>query len=102
MRIVEANMAARRIPLERPPSKADEAKVLREQQAARKRIGAHLQRLRNDSGLSLRQMGLRADVSANYLSEAERGKRSVTIDFLVRMAHHLGTNLAAFLSFEDI
>jgi plasmid maintenance system antidote protein VapI len=94
-------MAARRIPLERPPSKADEAKVLREQTIARERIGALLLKLRTEAGLSLRQAGLRADVSANYLSEAERGKRSVTIDFLVRMAYHLGTTPAAFLSSDD-
>jgi transcriptional regulator with XRE-family HTH domain len=94
-------MAARPIPLERPPSKTDEAKVLREQSVARERIGALLLKLRTEAGLSLRQVGLRADVSANYLSEAERGKRSVTIDFLVRMAYHLGTTPSAFLFPED-
>jgi plasmid maintenance system antidote protein VapI len=95
-------MAARRIPLEKSPSKSDDANVLRQQTEMRKRVGAHLQRLRAEAGLSLRQLGLRADVSANYLSEAERGRRSVTIDFLVRVAYHLGTTASTFLTSENI
>jgi ribosome-binding protein aMBF1 (putative translation factor) len=91
-------MAARRIPLERPPSKTDDAKVLRQQAEARERIGAHIKRLRGEAGLSLRQLSMRADVSPTYLSQAERAKRGVTVDFLVRIAYHLGAPVSIFLS----
>ena len=90
--------AARRIPLETPPSKTDDAKVKQQQQDMRKRVGAHLKKLRTEASLSLRQLGMRADISANYLSDVERGLSAVTTDFLVRVAYHLGTNPSAFLN----
>jgi ribosome-binding protein aMBF1 (putative translation factor) len=92
--------AARRVPLEKPPSKADAAKVLRQQAIMRSRIGAHIKRLRLEAGLSIRALAMRADISSGYLSEIERPKpeRSVTIDLLVRIAYHLGVDPAEFLS----
>jgi DNA-binding XRE family transcriptional regulator len=90
--------AARRVPLEKPPTKADEAKVQHQQNLWRARIGANLKKARVEAGLSQRQLGMRADVSANYLGQAELGKRGVTIDFLVRVGHHLGVALDSFLT----
>jgi hypothetical protein len=68
---LDPGMAARRIPLEKPPSKADEAKLLREQQRVKERLGAHLKRLRTEANLSLRQMAMKINVSPTYLSETE-------------------------------
>jgi plasmid maintenance system antidote protein VapI len=92
--------AARRVPLEKPPSKADDAKVLHQQAMMRERIGAHIKRLRTEAQLSLRALAMRADISPSYLSELERGQRSVTIDLLVRIGYHLDTSPADFLSQE--
>jgi ribosome-binding protein aMBF1 (putative translation factor) len=72
-----AAAAARRVPLERPPTGADEAKVERQQNLLKKRIGDHVKKLREQAGLSQRQLGMRADISPNYLSNVERGGRAV-------------------------
>jgi plasmid maintenance system antidote protein VapI len=100
MRTSEPDMAAaaRRVPLEKPPTKADEAKLLRAQAVMRGRIARHIKRLRLEAGLSLRALALRADVSSGYLSQVERAQRSVTIDLLVRLSHHLNASPAEFLS----
>lgn len=94
-------MAARRVPLERPPTKADEAKVRHQRDAWRLRIGANLRKARLATGLSQRQLSIRADVSANYIGQAELGRRGVTIDFLVRVGFHLGLSPDAFLAPES-
>ena len=75
--------------------------MLHQQQAMLQRIGKHINKLRTDRGLSLRQMGTRANVSPTYLSEVERGKRSLSIDFLLRMAHCFDIPVTAFLSDEE-
>jgi ribosome-binding protein aMBF1 (putative translation factor) len=93
-------MAARRIPLEKPPTLSDEAKVTRQRDVWRARIGANIKKARVAAGLSQRQLSMRADVSANYLGQAELGRRGITIDFLVRVGYHLGISPDAFLSEE--
>jgi ribosome-binding protein aMBF1 (putative translation factor) len=91
-------MAARRIPLEKMPTKAEEAEVMRQQKALRNRVGAALKQARLDAGLSQRQLGLKANVSSNYLGQAELGRRAVSIDFLNRVAFFLKIPPASFLS----
>jgi DNA-binding XRE family transcriptional regulator len=91
-------MAARRIPLEKPPTKVAAERVARQQAEMRERIGANLKRVRAEAGLSLRQMQMRSDVSANYLSELERGKRGATVDVLVQIAFHMQTTVADLIS----
>jgi DNA-binding XRE family transcriptional regulator len=93
-------MAARRIPLEKPPTVADAARLERKQAAMRKRIGAHLKRLRTEAGLSLRQLSMRADVSTSYLSDLERGQHAPTSDLVVRLAHFLNAEASDFFSDE--
>src|SRR5271166_1861167 len=68
-------MPARRIPLERPPTKADEVRVKHQQAVWRTRIGANLGEAGTETGLSQRQLATRANVSANYLGQAELGRR---------------------------
>jgi ribosome-binding protein aMBF1 (putative translation factor) len=90
--------AARRVPLEQPPSKSDAAKVLRQQKELRERVGINLKAARTAAGLSLRAMQMRSDISANYLSELERGLRGATLDVLVQAAFHLNTTVADLIS----
>jgi transcriptional regulator with XRE-family HTH domain len=61
-------------------------------------IGSNLKKARTAAGLSLRQMQTKSDVSANYLSELERGLRGATVDVLVQLAYHLDTTLADLIS----
>lgn len=90
--------SARRVPLEEPPTTAEEARVERLQKALRTRLGANLKRLRLEAGLSQRALSMRANVSHNYISRAENGQHGVSVDLLVRIAYHLGTTPAALLS----
>jgi ribosome-binding protein aMBF1 (putative translation factor) len=90
--------AARRVPLEKPPTVAVEAKVKRQQLIERQRIGANIKKARTEAGLSLRQMQQRSGVHANYMSELERGLRAGTVDALVQIAFYLNTTIAALVS----
>lgn len=90
--------AARRVPLEKPPSDATEARMKRQQAIERKRIGANIKKARSEAKLSLRQLQHRSGVHANYLSELERGLRAGTVDVLVQIAFHLDTTIAALVS----
>jgi len=63
-------MLSRRIPLGRPPTKADEVKVKHRQAVWRARIGANLREAGTEKGLSQRRLSTRADVGAN-LGQAE-------------------------------
>jgi hypothetical protein len=90
-------MAARRIPLEKPPSDSDVAKILRQQEVIRARVAGHIKRLRADANLSIRALAMRADISPGYLSEVEHAKRSVTTDLLVRLGYFLGVDPASLL-----
>src|SRR5208337_2532993 len=53
-------MPARRIPLERPPTKADEVRVKHRQAVWRARIGANLREAGTETGLSQRQLSTRS------------------------------------------
>lgn len=90
--------AARRIPLERPPTAAEETKLKRERDALRARVGANLKKARLDAGLSQSQLGIRTNLSANYIGQAELGRRGVTIDYLSRLAFHLSVDVISFLT----
>jgi ribosome-binding protein aMBF1 (putative translation factor) len=94
-------MAARRVPLERPPSQVEEKRLLREQEAVRLRLGVRLNKLRTDAHLSLRALAMKANASPSYLSEVERGLRAPTTDFLVRVGHFLGVSPASLISDEN-
>jgi hypothetical protein len=91
-------MAARRVPLQSPPTKADEAKVLRREKELRARVGANLKKARLAAGLTQVQLGTKANVSSTYLGQAELGRRGVTIDFLNRVGFYLNIAASAFLS----
>jgi plasmid maintenance system antidote protein VapI len=93
--------AARRIPLEKPPTKAEAARVDRMQKAMLLRIGTRLKRMRTEAGLSLRAFAMKADCSPTYLSEIERGDRSISVEFLVRVSHFLGVRPDIFIRDDE-
>jgi ribosome-binding protein aMBF1 (putative translation factor) len=93
--------AARRVLLEKPPSEADEKRLLRQQEIMRRRIGARIKKLRTAAHLSLRALETKTNITSSYLSELERGIRSPTSDLLVRLSYAFpGVTPASFLE-ED-
>ena len=88
---------ARRIPIEKPPSKAAEADLKRQRDAFRARVGQNLRDARLQAGLSQVQLGLRADVSSTYVGQTELGRRGVTIDYLMRIAYYLAIPVRSLL-----
>ena len=56
-------------------------------------LGAHIQVLRRDRGLTLQELAAAAAVSASMLSSVERGRKAPTIVVLARIADGLGVPL---------
>jgi transcriptional regulator with XRE-family HTH domain len=56
-------------------------------------LGAHIQALRRDRGLTLQELAAAAAVSASMLSSVERGRKAPTIVVLARIADGLGVPL---------
>ncbi len=92
--------AARRIPLETPPTLAEEKHLERQQGLIRTRIGERLHALRTEAGLSQRALAMKSNITSGYLSELERGMRSPTTDLLVRLGYSLNVTPASFLDEE--
>jgi ribosome-binding protein aMBF1 (putative translation factor) len=88
---------ARRVPRPRPLTKAELGRLEIQEKTWRAIVGANIRKARTAADLSLDQLSARCDVSANYLSQAERGKRGVTIDVLARVAFALNMPPADFL-----
>jgi transcriptional regulator with XRE-family HTH domain len=61
-------------------------------------IGERLKQLRTAHGISLRELGRRADLSASFLSELERGIVEPSISALKRIATALDVRLEYFFS----
>ena len=67
---------------------------------AEQRIGPALKRLRESAGLSLRTLADQIGFSASFLSQAENGVVSPSINSLEKMASALGVTLADLFSVE--
>lgn len=63
-------------------------------QGARKAIGDQVRRAREEAGLSLRELAIKADLSFNHIARIETGRYNVTIDTLSIIAEALGMELA--------
>ncbi len=63
-----------------------------------KLLGARLKRLRNQSGLTLREVAKLCGIAASYLSNLERGGSSPTLATLTKILHALGSDLESFFS----
>jgi transcriptional regulator with XRE-family HTH domain len=70
----------------------------RVQRALRLLVGQNILAARQAADLSQQQLGDLADLSPNYLGQAERGVANVTLDVLARLAACLGTRPADLLT----
>ena len=58
-----------------------------------KNIGAQIRLLRTQQGMTQAQLAGFAEISTQYLSEVELGKRNVSIDLLAKIANELHVSL---------
>ncbi len=61
-------------------------------------LGARVQALRRERGLTLQELAGAAGVSASMLSSVERGRKAPTVVVLARIADGLGVPLAALIA----
>ena len=59
-------------------------------------VGARLRILREQRGLSLRELAERCDLSFNAISRIERGENSPTVSTLHQLANALSVSITAF------
>ncbi len=64
-------------------------------------VGPRIRALREAMGLSLRDLGERAGVSAPMLSQVERGETSPTLTMAARIAHGLELSLSQLLRLDE-
>lgn len=89
---------ARRVQLEPPPTPQDRERFEALLEDAKRAIGANIRQLRNDAGkMSLRKLGIRADLSPTFISEIENGERAASIESLIRITQALGVKISAIL-----
>lgn len=65
--------------------------------AARKLFGQRLRAERHARGLTLEDVGERADIAWNYVAQVERGERNIGIDNMAALADTLGVGLDELL-----
>ncbi|MCC6188751.1 MAG: helix-turn-helix transcriptional regulator [Anaerolineales bacterium] len=64
-------------------------------------VGLRIKMRRQEAGLSLRELAGRTDLTASFLSQLERGRVSVSLGSLRRIAEGLGVQLLYFLQDEN-
>ncbi|MCO5316188.1 MAG: helix-turn-helix domain-containing protein [Solirubrobacterales bacterium] len=64
-------------------------------------VGPRVRQLREDAGLSLRDLAERSGVSATTLSQVERGNSSPTLNVAERIASGLGLTLSKLLRLDE-
>lgn len=60
-------------------------------------LGQELRKARQSRGLTQEEVAARAGLSREYISIIERGKRSPTIDVLLRVCRAIGVQASAIL-----
>jgi transcriptional regulator with XRE-family HTH domain len=63
----------------------------------KKELGQRIKRFRLERNLTLKEVELKAKVSATHVSEIERGMTSPTVGALAKIAHAMGTEPSYFL-----
>nr|WP_315054286.1 helix-turn-helix transcriptional regulator [uncultured Brevundimonas sp.] len=66
----------------------------------RRKLGARVQRLRQDQGLSQEEFADRAGLHRTYVSGVERGIRNPTVTVLGKLAEGLGVTLPELVTFD--
>jgi transcriptional regulator with XRE-family HTH domain len=69
-------------------------------QARLKQFGQHLQKLRNEKGLSLRELSLKCDIDHKKISDIELNKRGLKLETLFKLADGLELHPKFLLDFE--
>ena len=64
-------------------------------------LGQRLRAVREQRGLSQEMLGQRAGLSGKFIGEVERGRKSISIDSLYRVAAALGIPLAYLTDVRD-
>jgi transcriptional regulator with XRE-family HTH domain len=64
---------------------------------SKKELGQRIKRFRLERNLTLKEVELKAKVSATHVSEIERGMTSPTVGALTKIAHALGSEPSYFL-----
>ncbi|PYM17234.1 MAG: hypothetical protein DMD81_09735 [Candidatus Rokuibacteriota bacterium] len=67
----------------------------------RARLGQRLRAIREQRGFSQEILGQRAGLSGRFIGEVERGRKSISVDSLYRVAAALGTPLAYLTDARD-
>lgn len=65
-------------------------------------MGNTLKSLRKERKLTLKDLAEKTGVSISFLSQVERGKSSVTLESLKKMADALGVNPSVFFAKDDL
>ncbi len=65
-------------------------------------LGARIKEIRRRQRLSQETLGERAGISAQYISNIERGRENPTLDLLIRLADALKVSLADMCDFESL
>ena len=60
-------------------------------------LGAAVRERRRAIGISIEELGERSGLSANYVGDAERGERNISVRALWQLADGLGTPASALL-----
>ncbi len=65
-------------------------------------LGKRINEIRKRQGLSQERLAERASISAQYVSNIERGKENPTLDLLLRLAEALRVSLGQLCDFETV
>ncbi len=65
-------------------------------------IGTRIKKYRLSKGLTLKEIEVRAKVSATHVSEIERGMTSPTVGALAKIAEAMGTDVAYFVEKKNL
>ena len=65
-------------------------------------LGKRIREIRKSQGLSQERLAERAGISAQYVSNIERGKENPTLDLLLRLADALKVSLGQMCDFETV
>ena len=61
-------------------------------------VGRVLRRVRETAGITQQDVAMRADMDRAYISEVENGKRSISVDRLLRVCEALNVRAATIIS----
>ena len=65
-------------------------------------LGNRIREIRKRQGLSQEKLAERAGISAQYVSNIERGKENPTLDLLLRLSEALKVSLGQMCDFENV